>query len=552
MSDRRPSGSPQNRRFSSSLEPDRAGALKQGWSRAARVSVLWVLAAGTGIGLAFGYQRLRSPAHAKAPSTPRVRPAALDGPDESPAASLPPGAPEGFQQPINTDFPGVVCFRGNAQRNYYGEGPAPRGNLKIRWSIPVGADPAAPQWNGIGWTGQPLAVEWPESVRAHMNFTEAPGPRTEIIAGGMDSSVHFVDADTGRRSRPALRMPFRNPIKGTVAVDPRGYPLLYVGGALARPQTGYRIFSLTDFKQLALIPGGGVGAPRGWPAFDSNALILDDQMLLPGENGLFYKVQLNARWDAGSGRVSVSPRTRRVPITPAGIEASLAVWEGNGYCSDSNGGLFRIPVDNPARWKKIRSLGDDADTTPTFDTDGTFYVGIQVDHRRSAGAKGSLFKLRAPDGEVVWRYDFPAQSFHGSSKIHDINGGVLSTAAVWPQGNLVFVTTAHHPRMGRGSIVALDRETGAVRWEHKMRGYAWGSPTVVDGVVAAADASGYLYVRDAATGRTLLEDNAGAPLESFELGHTVEASPLIWKGRIYLGVRGGALLCIGPADEGEI
>jgi len=71
-------------------------------------------------------------------------------------------------------------------------------------------------------------------------------------------------------------------------------------------------------------------------------------------------------------------------------------------------------------------------------------------------------------------------------------------------------------------------------------------------VVVAGDASGAVYVCDAATGRSLLTDAAGAPIEFLDVGATIEGSPLVWRGRIYLGVRGGALLCLGvPDPEGE-
>jgi outer membrane protein assembly factor BamB len=443
----------------------------------------------------------------------------------------------------------MVCFRGGAQRNYYGEGPAPRGHLKVLWRNVIGADPAAPQWNGVGWTGQPLAVEWPEEVRKHMNFLSQPGPKTEIIVGGMDSQIHFYDSETGKPSRRPLHISPQNLIKGTVSVDPRGYPLVYVGTGLNRGRSGYHVYSLTDFKELLFLPGYDSRAPRHWPAFDGNGLVYGDRLLETGENGIFYSVKLNTKWDAETGKISLNPQITRVPISSGGIESSISVFDHYGYCSDNHGMLYRIDLDNPTHVKRLRALGDDADTTPTFDTDGNFYVGIQVDNRHSAGAKGTLFKLHAPDGALVWRWDFPAQTFHGSSKIHDINGGVLSTAAVWPEGDLVFTTTAHHPRMNQGALVALDRKTGKPRWTFRMKSYTWSSPTVVDGAVIAADAAGELYVRDAATGDNLLKDADGSPVASIKLGSCVEASPLVWKGRIYIGVRGGALVCVGPAES---
>ena len=455
--------------------------------------------------------------------------------------------PADFGQPLNQGFRGVTCFRGNAQRNYYGEGPAPRGHVRTLWRAAIGGDPTEPNWNGIGWTGQPLIVEWPREVRRWMNFLTGEGPEREVIVGALDGQVHFFDADTGKRSRKALALKPRNPIKGTVSVDPRGYPLLYVGTGLARSRAGFRVFSLLDFRELLLEPGRRKDAPRRWPSFDSNALVLRDHVFVPGENGIFHDLRLNARWEPDTGALEIAPETSRVWLTSAGVESSLAVWEDYAYCADNRGALWRISLDDPTETKKLRSLGDDADSTITFDDDGSFYVGIEVD-RRGRG-NGTLYKLRAPEGELVWRWDFPATAGPSRDPMHKINGGILSTPAVWPEGGLVFVTTAHDGKTNRGRLVALDRETGQIRWQLKLRGYSWSSPVVVDGVVVAADSRGSVYLRDAATGETLLEDENGQPREYLDVGGTVESSPVVWEGRIYLGVRGGALVCLGESDD---
>jgi outer membrane protein assembly factor BamB len=104
---------------------------------------------------------------------------------------------------------------------------------------------------------------------------------------------------------------------------------------------------------------------------------------------------------------------------------------------------------------------------------------------------------------------------------------------------LVFITTTHHPSVGGGYLIALDSATGKTRWQHKMKGYGWSSPIVVGGRVAAFDSNGNLWVRDAATGKNLLDR------ESFSVGGHVEASPIAFGGKLYIGVRGGALVCVG-------
>lgn len=447
----------------------------------------------------------------------------------------------------STALSGITCFRGNEARNHYGEGPVPTGHLRVRWRLPIGHNRWEARWAGVGWTGQPLIAEWPADVRRHMNFAAQPGPETEVIVGGLDGRVHFCDAETGKRSRPALDVPGGNPIKGTVTLDPRGVPLLYVGGGLSLPVAGYRGFSLLDFRELVCLPGRDPKAPRGWPAFDSNGLVLGDRLVVAGENGLFYSVDLHSRWDTATGTLAVEPVVHSTRTSIAGIESSLSVYGSDAYCTDNAGGVWRVNLERRKPPVRLRELGDDADSTITFDDDGSFYAGIEVDQRKQRSARGSLFKLRAPDGKLLWRWDFPAASLERAGGMQALNGGILGTPAVWPEGDLVFVTTSHHPRVNRGSLVALERATGRVRWLKQMQGYGWSSPIVVDGTVIAADATGALYVRDAVTGDTLLQDEHGAGIDRFDLGSVVEGTPVVWKGRIYLGVRGGALLCIEAA-----
>ena len=300
-------------------------------------------------------------------------------------------------------------------------------------------------------------------------------------------------------------------IKGTVSVDPRGYPLLYVGNALGRPRAGYHVFSLVDFRELAFLPGSDRRAPRGWPAFDSNGVVVDDRLIEPGENGLFYTVRLNTHWDPETGEIGLRPQVSTAVLSSVGCESSASVWQNSAYCSDNSGHLFRIDLDKPTKAHMLRALGDDADPSPTFDEDGCFYTGIEVDVRPTAGAKGESCTSARPRWRARLEVGVSASTFHGSSKIHDINGGLLSTPALWPAGNLVFVNTAHSPHMNQGSLGRAgwpDGQASLVDQDSQLRVEL---PVVVDGTVLAADASGALYVRDGATGRTLLTRLSGEP-----------------------------------------
>ena len=115
-----------------------------------------------------------------------------------------------------------ACSRsvGNPTRTYYGKGPVPRVPEKA-WHFPRG-DPMCSlssiggelrEWCGTGWTGQPAVFE--------------RDGRTWVVVGAFSGSVHFLDADTGERLLPDF--PTGDIIKGSVTIDPDGYPLVYVG-----------------------------------------------------------------------------------------------------------------------------------------------------------------------------------------------------------------------------------------------------------------------------------------------------------------------------------
>ena len=68
-------------------------------------------------------------------------------------------------------------------------------------------------WCGTGWTGQPSVFE--------------RDGRTWVVFGAYDRGIHFVDGDTGEDILPPF--PTGDIIKGSVTVDPDGFPLVYSG-----------------------------------------------------------------------------------------------------------------------------------------------------------------------------------------------------------------------------------------------------------------------------------------------------------------------------------
>ena len=79
-------------------------------------------------------------------------------------------------------------------------------------------------WCGTGWTGQPSV--WMQDGRTHVAF------------GAYDKAVHFVDGETGEDILTPF--PTGDIIKGSVTIDPDGFPLLYSGS----PRQLYHVLAL--------------------------------------------------------------------------------------------------------------------------------------------------------------------------------------------------------------------------------------------------------------------------------------------------------------------
>ena len=426
---------------------------------------------------------------------------------------------------------GLLTFRGNPTRTYYGEGPVPR-DPHQQWTYPDSAmcsesseGDETRTWCGTGWTGQPAVFE--------------RDGRTWVVFGGYDRNLHFLDADTGRDIIPPF--PTGDLIKGSVSIDPEGYPLAYVGSrdnylrviAFDRPQP-------TELWSLS----ADAVSPTLWNNdWDGSPLILGDHLLEGGENSQFHIVKLNRGYGA-DGLVQVAPQL--VFNTPGwddqllsdlgdstvSIENSVAVSANTVYFANSGGLVqgwdltgFRggqVPRRTFRFW-----TGDDTDASVVVDEEGFLYVASEWErHNARSTEVGQILKLdpRHPNRPVVWSIDDQGADV----------AGVWATPALYR--DLVIVAT------NGGAVKGIDRRTGAVRWELSLPGPTWQSPVIVDQVLIQGDCSGFLHAYD-------LSDTAVQPPElwSIELGGCIESTPAVWRGQIFVGTRAGLFHAItGP------
>jgi outer membrane protein assembly factor BamB len=443
--------------------------------------------------------------------------------------------PRGFGQPYpNAKVEGLLTFRGNPSRSYYGEGPVPATPKVLhrfpetpmcKSSMNLGTTKV---WCGMGWTGQPDIV-----VR---------DGRTWAIFGGYDGHIHFMDATTGQRILPDVVT--GDIIKGTPTIDPDGMPLVYSGSrdnllrVIATDRPG-------EAKVLWTLDSEAV-KPTLWnDDWDSSPLILGDYMVEGSESSRFWVIKLNRRIDK-AGLVQVAPK---VVFTTeawdqeaiaangdedASVESSVAVYKDTVYFATSAGlvlgyDLSKVPSGGPARKVFRFYSGNDADASVVVDKDGFLYTASEYD-RPSPRAReaGQLTKLdpRNTTNPIVWKLEVDT----------NVKGGIYGTPGI--AGNSVYVAT------DGGRLISLDRTTGAIQWERSLPHPTWGSPVVVDDTLLIGDCMGFFHAFDVSNPLVVPPERW-----SVELGGCIEATPAVWRGSIYIGTRAGHLFVIGDAKD---
>lgn len=471
-----------------------------------------------------------------------------------------------------TGLEGVITFRGNNFRDSpsYGVVKMISKTLDVEnaWTASAGSVSkmyGEGSWTGCGWTGQPLIVKWPEETKKIMNLydsAKAKADLVEVIYATMDGHIYFLDLETGERTRdPMLVDGGGFPFKGAGALDPRGYPLMYLGSGDDSSNQGKgsshaSIISLIDCTVLYEFGEKDDFSLRGLSYFDSSALVdaETDTLIYPGENGILYIIHLNTNYDAAAGTISVSPETVKWRYQGSrtntsgydgssawwlGIEDSAIIWRGHAIFTD-NGGLMMCLDLNTLELDWVQDTLDDTNCTavmsienghPYVYTSTSFHAGWRAD--KDSSVEIPIWKIDALTGERVWtNTNYRCQTISG------VSGGVQGSFAIG-KGSLegmVFAPVAMTDG-SRGKLVALSTADGHEVWCCDFAGYPWSSPVPIydengNGYLIQCNSTGYIHLIDGQTGTILYE----APL-----GANVEASPAIYGNRIVIGTRGGVI-----------
>ena len=452
-----------------------------------------------------------------------------------------------------TKVDGIISFRGNNFRDnpVFGTADFTKNKLKSTWTYQTRKlTSQGKTWTGSGWTGQPLVVKWPKATKQVMNmysWAKEDDSLVEVIYACLDGHIYFLDMKTGKQTRDTLNIGYT--FKGAGALDPRGYPIMYVGSGYNSSKGKSRVFviSLIDGSVLYTFGDSDPFSLRGSLSFFDSSALVDaetDTLIYPGENGILYLIHLGTSYDEAQGTLSIHPdrivkwHYKGIRSSTSkywlGMEDSAVVYKGYLYIQD-NGGHFMCLNLNTLQLVWVQDCLDDSNGSPVMSIeDGKVYLyastSFHLGWRSSSTAPIPIWKIDAETGKIIWKTEYDCRS------VSDLSGGVQSTIAVGKNGlsDNIYVTVSRTGGLTNGVLACLDKATGAIRWEHKAA-YAWSSPICVynqngDGKVIYATSAGMMYLLDGTTGEVNDELRVS--------GSCIEASPVVYDDRLVIGTRG--------------
>ena len=476
---------------------------------------------------------------------------------------------------LYSDLAGVTTYRGNNFRNCasFGYVPSEPNNLDVIWEYSgLGTKLSSNwefEWTGVQWTGQPLIVKWDESVRRSMNIYESFKDQelVEVIIAALDGKIYFFNLADGAMTRDPIDVGCS--IKGTPAVDPRGYPLHYVGQTdenSGNSEFGMRIFSLIDGSRLYYCNNIDTSSYRvNWGASDSSPIIdgASDTLIWPSENGFIYTFKLNTVYEKGSSSISINVEPYNYKYifndshkgATVGVESSIAVYNGYGYFCDNDWDLICIDL-NTFQMVWQFKLGDDSDISPMIEEENGIpylYVSTEVDGQGGVVGEYSgaayTYKFNGLTGELVWQTSQPCYTYNGETNDTDNTGGCLGNPISGKKGIsdiVIFSYSRTQSLIDGNRLVAYDKLLGSTKWTYEMNKYTYSSPVDVydkegNGYILIGDSYGQIHLVDAQTGERITH----ILVDSDVTGQAVfEASAAVYGDTLVIGSKTGSIYAV--------
>lgn len=425
--------------------------------------------------------------------------------------------------------PGIYTFRGSSSRipSYQGYLTDDSIQIKVDWSFATRIDntnTCLGVWGGgVGWTGQPLYVQWPQDSLC----------RQEIIVVSLCGDVYFIDFQSGKASRAPLDV--KNVLKGTPALDASLNGHLYIGHAVPKGAPfGTQVVDVLSGETIDIF-GRDSKAWRSWGGYDASPVEAGGFLFRPAENGGIYKYYIG---DGGYALQSVLRYSTTQTKASPGMESSMAVCRNYGYVGDNAGNILCINL-NTMKPVWYYWNHDDTDASPIVELeDGVPYVytGCEVDRQGSNGYS-YFVKLNGLTGELIWEDTISCHKLQYGDKSSD--GGMYVTPLLGGGDceGLVFTSFCIQKKNTSGVFMAIDKHDGSIVYRTKMQHECWSSPVAYYNEHQEM----FIFIGDRVGNAYLIKGKTGEIVSSAKVGLNFESSPIIVDNKIVVGSRGNKI-----------
>ncbi|MBN2522984.1 MAG: PQQ-binding-like beta-propeller repeat protein [Bacteroidales bacterium] len=461
-----------------------------------------------------------------------------------------------FAQKANPVKIHIGTYLGNEERNYYGNEAPSKLDTLWRTYLGEGVSPAYgnPQkvWKGAGWTGQPLVVEENGEIF--------------LIQGAFDYNLKKIKAETGEI---VWEYRFDDIIKGTGTIWENAQPespenkYIIIQGSRRGVKKPINAKYCPSLRGISFYDGSELWRMNVKRTIsysrdvDGSALVIDDTAYLALENGLFTVFSPDPENTEMRNGMMQPKIYKEIPFfLPEDTlrhgrniesESSPCFLDGRVYTTSGSGRVYGYNISKGlVDW--VFGIGADLNGSPVVTSDSCLLIPVEKQYIEGRGGVFKLDPSKDPDNCVVWYYPVEDTAwFHWE-------GGVIGSVAVndryhtGSESNLAAFVGVD------GSLVVVDHkstDTGKlVLGPDNKQEYS--SPRVVfteetggtistpiftdDRLIVPLDSGLYLY--------EYTSDHKFRLLDKID-GIQIDATPVVWNGKLYVASLDGYLYCFG-------
>jgi len=486
-----------------------------------------------------------------------------------------------------SEIAGVLTYRGNNYRNAsgYGDAKIETGQMRVLWTRKM------PEFELSGpseGTYQPLIVRWPADIMSAMDFRTAKKglvQLTEVIFADKSGTIYFMDIDDGELTRTPI--PTIAYSQGTPSLDPRGYPILYVGqtvqddGDVNKSHYQY-LFAINLISQKEVFRFGSSSvepfSDNKWQGYGGSPLVYDDHIIIEGESGVLYMFKMDAEFDMERARLAVneSPDLYKYKyenkvtgyrddyinedgeyearMIDSGTTGSLVGYKNyvlfsdrSGYiqCIDMNHMALIYAVDIDGNGDFTLSIEADEDEDNGEENPGfAVYSGTRLAYAENTdngdgyiSEAGTTYfrRINGLTGKIEWENKYECTTST------DFRGGLTDACVLGENdcASLVYYGVVMEGTTGT-KLYAVNKSDGKVAWIKEIPALSASVPSVVYN----KDGKGYIVFCDANGYARLFDGLTGDEVSTLILEASVDGSPAVYGNKVVVHLANDSLVCI--------